>query len=931
MSPLERIEFIDRLLQDLLAPLPEPGQPPGNRQQLHGELAQYWADKDSQGRSRRERLADLRRALMHAELDLRLADQTLEPAQAEAVRTCLDLPPAWQRRHHAQAQRPQVYRPVLKRSRPAMRTPLPGTFVIVVGAADDVNLDSDDTSGPALLCGLAQGIEAYPTLAALHVELCERLDDPIQGEPLLRLLIEPERIENARQADSLRYQWFADDPLLAQVDSLIEAQRRRLNQALATPPETPLTGSLERALTLYGEAGKQALLDTRYALLLEQHLPNWLRHTSPQGLSHIMQSMQRLIGAGNLAAAPGILTLRQFQQRHSLEAWTKARIEERLRHDLGLLYPASDIIINVVHTRQVGPHINPLQPSSYVTWRGSSTVAGKLIETYDERLPLDVLALRNIAWFDYDYWLTARVSHRLDKPLPAQLSPAYIKTLVRQLNVGGAYAEFLRSQLLDTPLGAWRLNAHVLVNRARMDAEATKARYAGHLGRDHDERDYRWIRQVLEQPHNALRSAVDGQRITVRQLTLRGHTLQGVLLIHGDAADIRPFVLYTPDAPDRRAWRSLANTRELLRLLRRKPELRAYVANRLPLWSRPDIERALLKGRLGPVVRTQEIGDDLFFACYRAEVHALLASVDAITRTTAEVNLQQVIDYGWRLLDLICTVLPAKVLIPLAMGRMALEIWDSADAFQEADIEGILQHLYNVMSFANDITGSLGGTGMMRRVLRGLPSQPPLPLPVRYSVVPVAQHLRFRIDGIYGEGVYEMASEFEGLSQYFIQDAQRRQYKVAFDGRRWRVIDPTQPDAYQEQPIKRLTNGGWVIDSPVLWYDGLPDLQALLDHCRQAPTLQGTPSNDVEGLYQAAGQLYLHTQGGQLPLRRHLLPRHFHLPIPGAAEAGVIPWAILRWQDAQWRIRVRQAGRSSDWLTLPGAYASIRGNRRSKR
>lgn len=931
MLPLERIEFIDQQIIDLLAPLPAADRQWLSRQQLQGELAEYWATCDPQGRSRRVRLTDLRRALMHAELTLRQADQTLPAAEADTLTLCLDLPNAWQRRPQPVATRAQVYRLVLSRSQPHSRAVLPGMFVVVTGNDEAAELTPEQARGPALLCGLAQGIEAYNTLADLHLELCERLDDPLQGPPLLRLLVDAERMDNAAKADRLRYEWYADDPVQAQVDSLIEAQRLRVNQAWADAQGAPAVETLRDALSLAAEAGKQALLDTRYGLLLEKNLPNWLSAAGPQALSHIMQAMQQLVAAGNRVAAPGILTLGQFRQQDSLLGWARARVEERLRHDHGLRYTADDIMLNVVHSRQAGPHLNPFNPSSYVTWRGFEQVGGQMIELVRESYPLHQLALRNLNWFDYDYWLTARVDHRHGKPLPEALNPAYIKAMIRHLNVGGSYADYLKTQLLDSPVGRWRLNAHALINRARMRAEAAKARYAGHLGRDQGEQRYRWVRQVLDHPHNALRPPVDGQRITVRQLTIQGHTLRGVLLINAEGAGSGAFILYTPDAPDRRAWRGLGNARELMRVLRNQPALRTYVAGRLPLLPAARIEQLLNKGRLSPVLRTPAINDELFFACYRAEVHSWLASVDANSRTTGEADLQQGVDLAWRLLDLISLVLPARVQVPLALGRMAIEIWDGAQAFAEDDIDGVLTHTYNALGFANDAATGVVSTGLMRRMMRGMPMQPPLPLPSRYSITPAVEYLRFNIEGVHGEGVFEKTSAFEGLTLYYIQDAHGRYYKVSFDGHRWRVIDPTQPDAYLQQPVKRLANGNWVIDSPVLWYDGLPDLGQLLASCHLQPPLEGETVDAVAGLHRADGQLYLQTAAGQLPVRAHLLAGRYHLLIPDAQQAGVVPWAILRWQDRQWRIRVRQAGRSSDWLALPQAYSTSLGSSLSRR
>ncbi|MGE1115927.1 hypothetical protein ACQJ0K_30005, partial [Priestia megaterium] len=77
-----------------------------------------------------------------------------------------------------------------------------------------------------------------------------------------------------------------------------------------------------------------------------------------------------------------------------------------------------------------------------------------------------------LAWFNYDYWLTARVSHTEARTLPPELTPAYVKTLVRSLNAGGRYADFLYTQLVDSRTGRWRLLAHTRINRARMRAEA---------------------------------------------------------------------------------------------------------------------------------------------------------------------------------------------------------------------------------------------------------------------------------------------------------------------------------------------------------------------------------------------------------------------------------------------------------------------------
>jgi hypothetical protein len=219
----------------------------------------------------------------------------------------------------------------------------------------------------------------------------------------------------------------------------------------------------------------------------------------------------------------------------------------------------------------------------------------------------------------------------------------------------------------------------------------------------------------------------------------------------------------------------------------------------------------------------------------------------------------------------------------------------------------------------------------MRRVMRGLPKPPPVPLPPHYEAVTEAAKLRYKIDGLHGEAVYEQASPGTGLSQYYVKDNLGRLYNVSFDGSRWRAIDPDMPNAYLKLPIKRCLDGSWVIDSPFLWYDGLPDIQQLLDDCRLASPRQGSPDEDDANLLQDNTLSYVRLGTHQLPVRRHLLAGHYHLILPEQLRGTVPAWAVLRRQDDEWRIRVRQTGRSSNWLALPEDYSDNRGSSRSSR
>ncbi|MCM8911568.1 hypothetical protein LJD21_05200 [Pseudomonas inefficax] len=939
MTPLQRLEALDTQITALQRgqPAPVDGLAPLQlRQRFFGDLALFWKEAPADGHSRFQRLMQLRHEQLLAELELRLADQTLGYDAIVLLRTCLASPRAWQRRHLPTMQRAQLYRPVFSSLSPNRRLHLRGALVLVAGSPEGSAALPGTASGLALLCSLSHGIEAFANLAELHTELCERLDDPLQSQPMLQLLPRIEDQQLIQQADQLRYEWFAEDMVEQQVQDLIDVQRERLAITWQTawqhehaPDLADFSAMLANQQGLLSLMGCKHALATRYALLLEKHLPSWLRNASAQGLAHIMQTMQELAGAITQAAAPGLLTLEQFSQHNHLLAWVRDRLGEQLRREHGIHTPAEQILVKVTMARRKGPLLNPLAPSSYIA-AASRPQVGDTIEMVPLSYRLDELALLNIAWFDVEYWLTARVQRADGSALP-RLTPAHVKRLVRNLDAGSGYLRYLRHHLLDSAAGRWRMQAHGAINRARMHAEAAKARYAGHFLNDPLEQGYRWVRAIIHYPDSGWRPTIEEHRIVVRQLLIDGHTLHGVLLLNAEVASVQSLVVYTPDAPDRRAWREFRNTRDLLRTLRNTPALREYVIQRAPQANRKRLDKLLRMGRLGPYVQRPIITGNLYQACYRAEVQMLMAEADSNSRSNNEVLGEFSLATLRLILDLISLVLPAPAMSALAFGRMAISIWDGVEAMHRDDYEATLHHAIAALSHTADGLNSFAGSTLMRRALRGLPPQPPRPLPKSHEAAVDISKLRYRIDGVHGEKVYEQISATAGPDRYFVKDSHGRMYSVNFDGQRWRALDPRQPDAYVQLPLKRLRDGTWVVDSPVLWHDGLPDLSHLFETCRLQPEREGLALATEDDLHEADGQLYLLLAGKQLPVRRHLLPSHYHLSIPQHALGAVHAWAVLRRQNGQWRIRVRQPGRSSDWLTLPADYSANPGSSRSSR
>ncbi|MBC3477570.1 dermonecrotic toxin domain-containing protein [Pseudomonas taiwanensis] len=934
---LHYFQSFDRHLSALLASPPQPDRSRSllqARQHYFADLARYWLASDA-SLSRRTQLIALLRQQMLAQIALRCDDHTLGDHHAALVRCCVNTPLPSQRQHLPEAERPQVYRPVLDIGTPNWRSYLPGAFVIVEGGPEGSRADPRQTSDYALLCSLSHGIEAFDNLGDLHTELCERLDDPQQSQSLLRYLDSDQDRELARNAERLRYDWFNDDLIQTQAQALIDGQQAALTRVwhealLQSPVDWPmLEERLRKAADLLPLADSRSALTTRYGLLLERNAPAWLRNASTQGLTHIMQTLQELVIAIDRASAPGILSHEQFLDRNHLKAWTREHLRRALQLRYQLDVDPLDLYVSITRARQVGPVSHPGITSVWIP-AASRAQAGNTVELVRQTYRLDELAFLNIGVLDIDYWLTARV-HDKDERTAAGITPSQVKQLVRELDVGERYSQYLRTHLLTSQQAQWRRERYVDISRARMRAEAAKARYAGHYLEDPFERGFAWTTLVLDHPDSQLRKQANRERLSVRQLLIGGHSLQGVMLVTPDKAGTTRFLAYTPDAPDRRAWREYRNTRHLLRALREQPALREYVKDRLPLVARRQVERWLTKGGLGANTQRPEITGNFQQARYLAEVNATLAAVDAGTNTKLELLGELSLHALSVLLDLISLVLPNRALVAVSLGRSVLSVIDAGRAFRQGDQLGILKHMVEAFTHANDAVNNIGGTTVVRRAIRAIPPAPPLKLPQSLAVGVDTDRLHYRVDGIHKEGIYEQPSSYPGLTFYYIKDAAGTTYQVSFDGYRWRVVDPRMPDAYTQVPVKRRRDGEWVVDSPVLWYDGLPDLGALLEDCRLAERPAGAEVEGVDGLSRHGQRYYLLAGGHALPLRAHLLDNHYHLLIPGQPLSTGAAWAILRWQDDQWRIRVRQAGRSSEWLALPPAYSVSRGSSLSSR
>ena len=898
MQPLERLEEITRAIHSILADTPQ--GPYLKLGHWRAALRQFFNQpfRPDSRQSRRERLRTLRAGQWQAEADLRLADQTLSQAQHRLISRIVTHPSAALRQGLPRADQAEAKAVVLSGSQPFWRTHLRSCLVLA-GA---------ESESEVVLFSLAHGFEGFSSLLALQTELAERLDDEVQGADLLDLL-PAERQLQCRSVQNMTFVTQDQDVFQHLLDAVLAHQRR----ALADAWHASRAPAAEIALgTRLGSAGSLA---TRYSALLDRHMPPWFRSTPLQGLTHMMQSLQELASAIELASAPGLPTLQQFQQRNTLLDYCRHTVRRQLLNDHGQDLNPDQVLVNTTLIHQGGPLSIPTNPGSSVPGRSRPQAGEVLIPVLQQRT-LSEFALENVSLLDVDYWLSARITDSGGRPIP-WLSAQYVKGMVRDLSVAGSYPQFLRRHLLYAPAARWRRQAYRNISRARMRAEAIKGRYAGYFHPDREERGYHWAMNVIEHPNSAKRPTVNGHSLDVQQLLIAGATVQGVLMISPQSSQALPsIVLYTPDAPDRKPWREFSERSQWWVTLQQNPDLQDYLVKRVALSEQAGLRRLLARLHSEGQVQTPTVHGDLFEQCYQAEVRHFISNAAAQGTTTAQLDARQVWQGLWLIVDLITVLLPSKVQVPLAFGRCLWSIWEGLEDLPQAEAPQILGHLYNSLSHASDGLAQLSGSALMRQTLRRLPGAGPKLISPNLATQVYPGKLRYRIDGHYHEGVYEQVSDYQGLNQYYIKDLADRYYRVTFDGSRWRIQDPRQPDAYLHLPVRRNADGNWEYDAPVRWRDGLPDLHKLINDSQLATPLPGTPQDN--GIFSRGERNYLQWGMHQLAVEPSLLANQYRLVLPEHIK-GAIPTSIsLRWQAPNWHIRVRQTGRASDWLPLPG-------------
>ncbi|MGC1333059.1 hypothetical protein [Pseudomonas sp.] len=188
---------------------------------------------------------------------------------------------------------------------------------------------------------------------------------------------------------------------------------------------------LTAALDLRDALAPDGFTARRTQALLTATEPAWLGSASPRARQALAHRTRRL-------ARYALQWQHLMTQLPGLKAFAKARVEGQLRRRLGRRINVDQLYVSEARVVALLPKL----------WKGLPWLIYSEIKHGRDLTALPDKALSNIGALDVDYWLTAVIVDQHGQPVPG-LDPNLIRTVVREVDVGGTYGPHLRA-LIDT-------------------------------------------------------------------------------------------------------------------------------------------------------------------------------------------------------------------------------------------------------------------------------------------------------------------------------------------------------------------------------------------------------------------------------------------------------------------------------------------------
>jgi hypothetical protein len=536
-----------------------------------------------------------------------------------------------------------------------------------------------------------------------------------------------------------------------------------------------------------------------------EFVPDWFRQASSADKLAWKGAVQDYSQAMVEAQAPELPDLASYGEPSQLRSYTRKKLRERLKVDHGLDLEPDEIVVETDHAEVSVSEVGSIG-FGYV----GSAERPELVVTTQVRGLID-LCLQNLSVTDFNFVPASRVLDKNGRAIRA-LTPSYIYALVRDLNVGEGYADFLRTRLLTSTEGQWSRERYARVMQAQMRLDALEAKMAGdfhsngNLPPERKDRAYKWVTAVVNNPvDDDLRATVEGHKIVVGQVSINGVTLDGMLLIAVESrTSVASFVVYTPQAPDGKCFRELDSSEDLRENVFLNKDFLEYLVNLAPVTDRQKVRNALTVSlrnfTLSPVLHT----DNFFETAYQAQVDRLIATVDEQTSSTWEKNWESAWEIASFVGETALLFTSFKVALPIAALRSLYAVTQGLRSAANGEQKAAWYFFEAALVLADALPG--GKTSKIRP--KGAGHSVVSAIDSKRALSKAPDNLKLRTDGHYN-GIHELSHEGAPSTFYVKHAGETYTVRHDLEFSTWRLIDPRRPDAYYQMPII-YKEGNWI-------------------------------------------------------------------------------------------------------------------------
>jgi hypothetical protein len=810
-------------------------------------LQGFWATAVSltDTRSRKQWLIDQRAGHLRLEAELLKADGLLSDGGYALLTKVLRYRDAPARRKNLLGYCPCVYSVALAGEGAAPHLALHGALVMTARDPDHAvvwedaqapepsvrSLKSDADVGSVVLFTPTQGLECFASLALLDQELHRRLRVSSEFSGLLMLIAQNDqtRATGRHLAAKTEGGFLYGELNGSAFAESVEAQCTCLHRDFSAQVELyrnrgvssrmgDLPASLDRVTDLRQAFGLDSVLLARELKRVAKALSDFLEPALQVDREAWGRAVERyrtaLSELPEWAALPSLL---QFGDTATLQAYSNEQLRMALDAEYGLDVNPDHIL---VHTSQLRKPVG-----SYVP--GASPLVPEGQRYLTRKRTLTQLALENVGGIDLNFVNFSRLTDLQDRAYSA-LTTAQVKDLVRTVNIGGRYPDFLKHRLLTSPEALLQKTSYARIAALQMRVDALEAKIAGDFLPDRLDRGFQWVNSVLNHPQDTSdRAEVEGHRVLVRGLMIRGVRVRGVMVFSTASESVGSLVAYMPQAPSGRVFYEFADSAELARQLIDHSSWHEYLVNRVSLEDQAVIRRTLRGGVRGEMVHLPRISENVLMEAYELEASAAINMAAHRTTSTHETNIDTTFTLIEASLDVITLVLPVKVTMVIGMARSIFSIVRAIQAAEAGDRERAAHNF--VRAFAELVGAAVDGFVGSASVSAGAVSKKTgLSSNMALSKKPSGLT---PLPGWELHGIFSQPPGEGGFARHFLRDKEHW-YSIKYDpdAEVWRVRDARKPFAYHHAPLRRDASGHWEVASPRIGLKGgYPAEQTLMN------------------------------------------------------------------------------------------------------